>query len=69
MKTNYTNIWEIDGTMVVADTIEDAIALYKKAYKTEYNCVNIDSVKMVKTYNGSALAILSVDENSEEEVV
>lgn len=71
MKTNYTQVWEIDGTFVVADTIENAIALYRKSYKYDYhcNCANIDSVEIVKTRGGNTTTILSVDENEEEEAV
>lgn len=68
MKTNYTRVWEIDGTLVVAPSIEDAIALYRKSYKCDhdYSCVDIDSVEIVKTRGGSVMAISSVDENNNE---
>lgn len=68
MKTKYTRVWEIDGTLVVANTIENAVALYRKSYEYDhdYNCMNIDSVKIVKTLGGSEMAILSVDEPVEK---
>ena len=68
MKTNYTRVWEIDGTLVVAPTIEDAIALYRKSYQYDhdYSCVDVYSVEIVKTRGGSIMAISSVDENNNE---
>ena len=70
MKTNYTRVWEIDGTLVVADTIENAVALYRKSYKCDhdYSCVDIDSVEIVKTRGGNVTAILSVDESNNEPI-
>ena len=38
MGYNFTKIWKINNRLVVADTIEDAISLYK-----QYACLN-DSV-------------------------
>ena len=68
MKTKYTRVWEIDGTLVVADTIEDAVALYRKSYKYDHNyvCMDIDSVEIVKTHGGNIMAILSVGEPVEK---
>ena len=33
----YTRVWEIDRHLIVADTIEDAIALYKQYMGKDYH--------------------------------
>lgn len=71
MKVIYTRIWKVNNEMVVANDIEKAIALYKKAHTDELGyCVNVFSVEVIEVKtNGGTLAILSVDENGEEEKV
>ena len=71
MKTKYTRVWEIDGTLVVAPSIEEAIALYKKSYEYDHDCSCIDiySVEIVKARGGSLMAVASVDEDKEEDLV
>ena len=67
MKTNYTQVWEINNRLVVAKEVEDAITLYKKSYDelTGY-CPTIRSVKLVTGGDDSELAILSVYDNKND---
>lgn len=69
MRTNYTQVWEINYRLVVAKEVEDAITLYKKSYGGLTGCCpTIRSVKLVTGGDDSELAILSVDENNNEPI-
>ena len=56
--TNYTRVWRINGQLVVAYNIEDAIALYKKHYNKFDVRTNITEINLVFGDN-SDLAIIS----------
>ena len=45
----YTKVWEIDSKLVVATTIEDAIALYKTYMGKEYH----DEPKIIRAVGNS----------------
>ncbi len=56
-KIKYTRVWNINSCcLVVADTIEEAI----EVYKTNYNDDNIDSIEKVMnaTYGGDNIALI-----------
>lgn len=59
--TTYTRVWKINGTLVVAHDIEDAIALYKKHYNEFDVSADITEINLVFG-NESDLAILSFDD-------
>ena len=69
-KVNYTKVWKVNGILVIAREPEDAIGLYRRE-RRQY-CTyspNIDSVELVYGDEHSSQAILSVDEDKEEEKV
>lgn len=69
MKTNYTQVWEINHRLVVAKEVEDAIALYKKSYGGLSGCYpTIRNINLVTGGDDSELAILSVDESNNEPI-
>ena len=56
-KFNTTHVWEInEHRLVVADTIEEAVAIYC----AEYGLLSVDKVEKIKVsgYNGSDLALV-----------
>lgn len=60
MTIELTNIWKINNTLVVADSIEDAIVIYK----TKYGNCSINCIEKV-THSGNGCAIMN-DNTSEE---
>lgn len=56
-----TNIWKINNTLVVADSIEDAIVIYK----TKYDNCPINCIEKV-THSGNGCAIMN--NNTSEEL-
>lgn len=55
MKTELTNIWKVNNTLVVADTIEDAIIIYRNhseyfSIKTIEKITDIDSPALIESY-------------------
>ena len=61
----HTKVWRINRDMVVADTIEDAITLYKTYYEYPYN--EITSIELVKYYDDTAL--IAIDKGLAIEVI
>lgn len=56
-----TNIWKINNTLVVADSIEDAIVIYKtKNHNESINCIE----KVTHSGNGCAI----MNNNTSEEL-
>lgn len=56
-----TNIWKINNTLVVADSIEDAIVIYKTKYDNcSINCIE----KVTDVNNGCAI----MNNNASEEL-
>lgn len=47
-----TRIWNVDDQLVVADTIEEAIAIRKEYDKDYYDHNTINEVKLVTIENG-----------------
>ena len=68
MRTNYTRVWKINGTLVVARQIEDAIALYKKHRACFNERAKIQNVELVKDDNHGDDAVLSVEDEPENDV-
>lgn len=58
MTIELTNIWKINNTLVVADSIEDAIVIYK----TKYDNYPINYIEKV-TNTGNGCAIINAPEN------
>lgn len=50
-----TRVWIIDNKLVVADTIEDAISLYKKYYNNHYTSSISPDIKNVKAVGNASM--------------
>ncbi len=59
MKWTYTYVWEIDGRLVIADTVEDAVKLFR-AYLAEedYQPYNIQQVGTSEILNKKHFALI-----------
>lgn len=55
-----TRIWNIDGQLVVADTIEEAIAIKKEYDKDYYDHNTINEVKLVTIENGLTIVNFAI---------
>lgn len=64
--TTYTKVWKINGQLVVAHEVEDAIELFKKCYDGYEADVPIRTVELIVGNDNNDLAILSVDETKDD---
>lgn len=60
----HTHVWKVNKDMVVADTIEDAIEVYRNYYEFPYN--KVTSVEEITYYRDTAL--ISHSNKSENEI-
>ena len=64
----YTKVWRINGQLVIGRDVEDAVMLYKE-YCRDYDIDdNIHEVQVVFGDNNSDLAVLSVDDEPEDDL-
>lgn len=48
MKYTYTRLWRVNHKLIVADTIEDAIILYKAWAKTMPYEIEVDNITRIQ---------------------
>ena len=54
----FTCVWKVNKSIVVADTIEDAIALYKANYDFPYNDIDIIEKLTLGGYTDDNIALI-----------